>query len=106
MSRDDPIFMVGDEVETRIAGRHGWHEGVISKAEFVGDFGFQYEVEERGSSAEVQQRLKGLAAGNIRNRTDGSQRLSPMGQHATRPRFDDFAADDVFQSRYFFHCYH
>ena len=53
---DEPVYHVGDVVEVRSPGRHGWHEGKVSSA----DFG-------QGAPPRVRK-----AAGEVRNSNSSS----------------------------------
>ena len=68
---DEPVYHIGDVVEVRSPGRHGWHEGKVSSADFgqsaLGDSAVGvYNVRRDIDGSETQQ----IRAGNLRRVRD------------------------------------
>ena len=68
---DEPVYHIGDVVEVRSPGRHGWHEGKVSSADFgqsaLGDSAVGvYNVRRDIDGSETQQ----MRAGNLRRVRD------------------------------------
>ena len=68
---DEPVYHVGDAVEVRSPGRHGWHEGKVSSVDFGesalgGSAVGVYNIRRDADGSESQ----GLTAGNLRRVRD------------------------------------